>query len=274
MTWSLRLWRPLPLRGPCLPRRSLATTVPRLAGHSKWSTIKHDKAKNDKAKGNERGIVSKEISSAVQMRGPDPKDNPRLVQALANAKRIGLPKNIIEGAIARGQGISLHGKALESMTVEAMLPHSVAAVIECQTDLKARTLQEVRSAVKSGGGVATPTMYLFEKKGRVVFEKRDGLDPDEYMEQALEAGATDIGADDDGRLYVLTEPADTKNVGESLSKVTGLAVEGLEIIWDPNPDTMVELKTDEQVKEIDDLLSAIREEPTVQDIYLNTIQRF
>lgn len=208
------------------------------------------------------------------MKGPDPNENPRLVQALTNAKRSGLPKHLIDAAIARGQGISPHGKALEAMTVEAMLPHSVAAVIECQTDLKSRTLQEVRSAIKKGGGVATPTMYLFEKRGRVVFEKRDGLDPDEYMEQALEAGATDLGVDDDGRFYVFTEPAGTKNVGESLSNLTGLAIEALEITWEPNPDTLVELKTDEQIKEIEDVLNAIREEPTVQDIYLNTTQRF
>ncbi|KAI9036682.1 post-initiation translation factor DPC29 [Aspergillus affinis] len=274
MLRSLRPWHTRPFQGLCQPCRSLTTSVPRLSGHNKWSTIKHDKAKNDKAKGRERGLVSKEISSATQRSGPNPKDNARLVQALANAKRIGLPKHIIDTAIARGQGISLSGKALEAMTCEAMLPHSVAVVIECQTDLKTRTLQDVRHAIKTRGGTSTPTTFLFEKKGRIIFEKKDGLDPDDYMEQAIEAGATDIGADEEGRLYVLTEPAGTKSVGESLSKLTGLAVDVSEIIWDPNPDTLVELKTEEQIKETEDTIAFIREVPAVQDIYLNTTQRF
>ncbi|THC98167.1 hypothetical protein EYZ11_002323 [Aspergillus tanneri] len=255
--------------------RNLSSSSVQLAGHNRWSTIRHDKAKNDKAKGRERQIIGKEISSATQLLGPDPKFNPRLTLALSNAKRAGMPKTVIEAAIARGQGISVSGEALEQITIEAILPHSVAAVIECQTDQKARVLQDVRYAIKDNGGTVTPTTYLFEKKGRIIFEtKDDGLNPDDYIDQAIEAGATDITADDDGRLLVFTESTETKNVGESLSKMTGLAIESVEIIWDPNPDTLVELKDDEHVKEIEDIVTILREESSIQDIYLNTTRRF
>ncbi|GFF78015.1 probable transcriptional regulatory protein PERMA_0079 [Aspergillus lentulus] len=237
-------------------------------------SIKHDKAKNDKAKSRERQTIAKEISSATQMWGADPKFNPRLTLALSNAKRAGIPKTVIEAALARGQGISLTGEALESVTIEAILPHSVAAVIECQTDQKARVLQDLRYAIKDAGGTVTPTTYLFEKKGRIIFEKKDGVNTDDYLDQVIEAGAIDVATDDEGRLVVFTEPTETKSVGEMLTKMTGLAIEELDIIWDPNKDTMVELKEDEQVREIEDILSTLREDSSVQDIYLNTSTQF
>ena len=205
--------------------------------------------------------------------GPDPKFNNRLSVALTSARREGIPKSIIESAIARGQGLSVTGQALEQVTIEAMLPHSVATVIECQTDQKGRVLQDVRYIVKELGGIVTPTTYLFEKKGRIIFEKRDGLSPDDYLDQAIEAGAADIAADEKGRLVAFTEPTETKHVGESLAKMTGLNIEELEIIWEPNKDTLVNVD-EEQAKELEVMLSALREDTSVRDIYLNTATKF
>ncbi|EKV12222.1 hypothetical protein PDIG_45470 [Penicillium digitatum PHI26] len=218
--------------------------------------------------------MGKEIANATQMWGPDTKYNPRLALALSNAKRASVPKTIIEAAIARGQGLSMSGQALESVTIEAMLPGSVAAVVECQTDQKARVLQDVRYMIKDNGGIVTPTTFLFERKGRVVMEKKDDANVDDYLDQAIEAGAADITTDDKGRLVILTDPSETKTVGETFAKLSGLSVEELEIFWDPNKDSMVEVKDEEQVKDLEDLLSALREDPSVQDIYLNSIEKY
>ena len=166
------------------------------------------------------------------------------------------------------------GQALESLTIEAMLPGSVAAVVECQTDQKGRVLQDVRHFIKNGGGTVTPTTFLFEKKGRVVLEKKEGLNPDDYLDQAIEAGATDIIQDDKGRLVIFTDPSETKSVGETFSKLSGLTIEELEIFWDPNQDTLVEVQDEEQLKNLEDLLGNLRDEPSVQDIYLNATEKF
>lgn len=277
----------------CDKCRGLTTTSFLSSGHNKWSTIKHDKAKNDKAKSKERQMVSKEISSATQCTcndkwllwctmltssldlvcGPDPKFNPRLTLALSNAKRASIPKTVIEAAIARGQGLSVTGQALESLTIEAMLPGSVAAVVECQTDQKARVLQDVRYLIKNGGGTVSPTTFLFEKKGRVVLEKKEGLNADDYLDQAIEAGAVDLTMDDKGRLVVFTDPSETKAVGEAFAKLSGLTIEELEIFWDPNKDTLVEVQDESTAKVLEDLLTALREDPSVQDIYLNTAEK-
>ncbi|KAF3399982.1 putative transcriptional regulatory protein [Penicillium rolfsii] len=254
--------------------RSISSSTPLLSGHSKWSTIKHDKAKNDKAKSKERQMMSKEIASATQLWGADPKYNPRLTLALSNAKRASIPKNIIEAAIARGQGLSLTGQALESVTIEAMLPGGVAAVVECQTDQKARVLQDIRYIIKNGGGTVTPTTFLFEKKGRVVLERKDDANVDDFLEPAIEAGAMDIHADDKGRLVLLTDPSETKSVGEAFVKLSGLVIEELEMFWDPNPESLVDVQDKEQVKDLEDVLSSLRDDPSVQDIYLNATEKF
>lgn len=161
------------------------------------------------------------------------------------------------------------GQALEAVTIEAMLPGGVAAVVECQTDQKARVLQDIRYLIKNGGGTVTPTTFLFEKKGRVVMEKKDDINADDFLDPAIEAGAMDINTDEDGRLVLLTDPSETKRVGEAFTKMTGLTIEELEIFWDPNQETLVELP-EEHVKAIEDVLSSLRDDPSVQDIYLNS----
>ena len=206
--------------------------------------------------------------------GPDPKFNPRLTLALSNAKRAEIPKGVIEAAIARGQGISVTGQALEQVTIEAMLPPSVAAVVECQTDQKARTLQDVRRAMKDVDGVITPTTYLCKKKGRILFEPENGLNADDYLDQAIDAGAADVSTDEDGHLVIFTEPTATKRAAEEFSKLTGLTVQELEIIWDPNKGTLVDVKDDEQVKGLENALNFLREDSSVREIYLNTVKKF
>lgn len=167
----------------------------------------------------------------------------------------------------------MNGQALEPLTIEAMLPGSLAAVIECQTDQKARALQDIRHAIKKYGGTVTPTAFLFEKKGRVVMEKKEGLNADDFLDHAIEAGAADIVTDEEGRLVIFTDPSETKKVGEAFAKSAGLTIEELGIFWDPNQDTLVEIQDEEQAKAVDSLLGALREESSVQDIYLNTLEK-
>lgn len=206
--------------------------------------------------------------------GPDPKSNPRLNLAISKAKQAQVPKALIETAIARGQGISTSGQALESMVIEALLPGSVAAVIECLGENKARILQDVRHIIKDYGGSVTPTTYLFDKKGRVVFERKENLNPDDYLDAAIEAGATDVDTDGEGRLVVFTEPTETKAVGEAFSKATGLAIERAAIIWDPKKETMVTVKNEEDIQALEELLSELRDDASVRDVYLNSTEKF
>lgn len=180
-----------------------------------------------------------------------------------------MAKSTIEAAIARGQGISTSGAPLESVTIEAMLPSSVAVVIECQTDQKGRTLQDVRSIIRKAGGVITPTSYLFTKKGKVVLEKKENLVMDDYLESAIDAGAADVDMDNEGRPIIYTEPADTKAVADKISASTGLRIESIDVFWDPNQETLVSVESEEAVIALEQTLDLIRDDPTIQDIYIN-----
>lgn len=182
-----------------------------------------------------------------------------------------MAKATMESAIAKAQGLSTSGAPLEQMTIEAMFPSSVAAVIECLTDQRLRALQDVRILIKKAGGIATPTSYLFEKKGKIVFEGAPGRNADDYLDQAIEAGATDVDTQKDGGLVVFAEQTETKRVADALSKTTELEIESLDIIWAPNKDAMVTIDSEETAEELEEALQSIREDPSVQDIYVNYV---
>ncbi|EOD52538.1 putative duf28 domain-containing protein [Neofusicoccum parvum UCRNP2] len=252
-------------------RRGLATSTRLQSGHSKWATIKHDKAKNDAAKNKQRSIFSHEIILATKLGGPDPNLNARLALAIDRAKKASFPKQGIENAIKRGQGISATGAALEIVTVEAIFPPSIAMVIEIETESKLRSLADTRNWVKKNGGNVTPVAYMFEKKGLVVFKEKEGWGADEMLEPALDAGALDVEVEE-GAILVYTDPAGTKAAAESIAATTGLEIASMDIIWDPNEDTKVAMEGGEKVESISKFFDQLKEVGGVQAVYWNATQ--
>ncbi|OAP61330.1 hypothetical protein AYL99_03531 [Fonsecaea erecta] len=204
---------------------------------------------------------------ASKLGGPDPSMNSRLAHAIAVAKKGQLSKTAIENAIAKGQGKSPSGQALENVTIEAMLPHGVAAMIECQTDNKARTLTDIRYIITKAGGTVTPTAFMFEKKGRVSFEEQEKIGVEDALEDAIEAGALDI-ASEENKLVVETEPGDVIAVAQRLQNKLGIQVEKAEVVYMPNEDSMITLSA-EQEQEVQTILDSLEEDPSLQNLYIN-----
>lgn len=148
-----------------------------------------------------------------------------------------------------------------------MLPYGVAAVIEYQTDQKARVLQEIRSIIKRAGGSVTPTSFMFEKKGRIWFERNSEISVDDVFDEAIEAGAMDI-EEQDGQLVVDTDPKDTTSLAQRLCEKFGLNLEKSEILYDPKEESIVELQ-EEQGAELDAIVISIENDPGLQNIYMN-----
>ncbi|KAF2647447.1 YebC-like protein [Lophiostoma macrostomum CBS 122681] len=249
--------------------RSFSSSPAASSGHSKWSSIKHDKGKKDAATSKARAIMVKDISNAVKLAGADPNMNPRLALAISNAKKSAVPKASIEAAIARGQGLSATGAALESVVLEAILPPAIATVIECQTDNKLRLLADLRLLIKDAGGSVSPIGYMFEKKGRIILRKKEGMGAEEVLEAALEEGALDVVEDDEGRVVLYTEPAQTKTTAETLAKTLDMEIEESEIIWDPNEETKVPLDGNESAKQLNGFLDELQEIGGIQSVYTN-----
>jgi transcriptional/translational regulatory protein YebC/TACO1 len=227
----------------------------------------------------------------VTVGGGDVNSNPRLATIIATAKKgidryhhllvmnlgltkvAGFPKASIEAAIARGQGRSTSGAALESITLEVMMPPKIGVIIEASSDNRNRTTQELRTIVKYHQGTVSPTTYLFQKKGRLSFEKDErNLGVDDVLEEAIEAGAEDVEVDEEGSLVIWTEPNKTTSTTEALAKSLSLKVEDSDIIWDANLDTKARLDSDPVAESLIEFLEAIRENPATQEVYANVEQ--
>ncbi|KAK4580228.1 hypothetical protein LTR86_000431 [Recurvomyces mirabilis] len=256
-----------------LQARTFSTSASLYSGHNRWSKIKHDKAKVDSVKNKQRSIFSAELATASKLFGPNPSLNTRLADLITKAKREGFAKASIEAAIARGQGRSTSGVALESVTLEGILPGNVAVIVECETDNKLRTLAEVRLILKEAGGNATPCAYLFAKRGKIVFEARDGIGVDEVLDAALDAGATDVKEDEEGRVVVLSEPGETKAVGEAVAQSLGLHIVTSSILWDPNGDTKVAVQDEKAAQELGEFVDELQDrETSLQAVSMNVAQ--
>jgi len=253
--------------------RAFSACTVQLSGHNRWSKIKHDKGKADAYKNRQRSVFAQEIATASKLFGPDVNLNPKLADLVTKAKKEGFAKASIEAAIARGQGRSLTGVSLERLTVEGILPNNVAVIVECETDNKLRTLANIKLVIKDNGGTATPSSYLFEKKGRIVFDQKDGVGLDQVMDPALEAGATDVDELEDGCVVVFTAPEETKTVGEAVSNALGTQIKTSDIIWDPNEDTKTVVPSEDAANDLAEFVDIMmEEESTVNAISMNVAQ--
>ena len=189
-----------------------------MAGHSKWSNIKHKKAAVDAKRGKIFTKIIRELVVAAKG-GPNPDDNPRLRGVIDKALAANMKKDTIDKAIARGAG-NTEGDNYEEITYEGYAPGGVAVLVECMTDNRNRTVSAVRHAFsKRGGNLGTDgsVAYLFSRQGQISYAA--GVDEDALMDAALEAGAEDIESSDDGSMVVLTPWEDFTDVKQSLVDV-------------------------------------------------------
>jgi len=252
--------------------RSFATTSAAHSGHNRWSKIRHGKGAADAKKTALRSTFAKSLTLYSKLYGADVNNNPQLATAVAAAKKAGVPKATIETAIARGQGRSTEGATLESLTFEVMMPPSVALILDIETDNRQRVLQDLNCLVRRCKGTPTPTKFFFSRVGRVVFGASEGAGMDEIMDDAIEAGAEDLEAGEDGTVVVWTQPNQTNQVAQAIRGKFNLEVLSADIIWSPNRDAKSKVGSSGEVQRLVELLARLREHQDVQAIYSNVAQ--
>ena len=207
----------------------------------------------------------REITVAARTGGGDPDSNPRLRLAIDKAKGQSMPKDNIERAVKRGSG-ELDGADYEVILYEGYGPGGAAVMVDCLTDNRNRTVADVRHAfAKFGGnlGADGSVAYLFNKVG--LLSLPTGVDEDEVMESAIEAGAEDVVVNDDGSIDVLTEPDDFAQVRMALEAV-GNQFEIAEITMRASVSaTLGEKEASSMMK----LLEMLEELDDVQQVYSN-----
>ena len=204
-----------------------------MAGHSKWKQIKHYKAATDAKRGKMFTKLIKEVTVAARMGGGDVNGNPRLRMAVAACRAANMPGDNVTRAIKKGTG-ELEGVTYEEVTYEGYGPGGVAILVHTLTDNRVRTVAEIRNMLtKHGGnmGAAGSVGYIFTKRGLIAIERK-GIDEDQVMETALEAGAEDVREAGD-LLEVLTAPETFDDVREALAKAN-VATASAEITMIPS----------------------------------------
>ena len=187
-----------------------------MAGHSKWSNIKHRKAGQDAKRAKVFTKIIRELTVAARDGGGNIDDNPGLRTVVDKAKAAQMPKDTMERAIARGAG-GQDGAELTPLTYEGYGPGGVAVLVETMTDNRNRTVAEVRHAFsRAGGNLGTDgsVSYLFDKKGQIHFAP--GVSEDDVMEVAIDSGAEDVVTDEDGGIEVVTSPEEYLAVKDAL----------------------------------------------------------
>jgi transcriptional/translational regulatory protein YebC/TACO1 len=151
-----------------------------------------------------------------------------------------------------------------------MMPPSIALIVDLETESKLRALQDMNQLVKKAKGSTGSSKFFFSRLGRVVFEKGEsGLDVDQIMDDAIEAGAEDLENDAYGNIVVWTQPAGTMQVCKTVGAKFGLKILSSDIIWTANEDTKAKLDASEELVNFTELLEALREYPEVQAVYSN-----
>lgn len=236
-----------------------------MAGHSKWSNIKHRKAGQDAKRAKVFTKLIRELTVAARDGGGNVEDNPALRTVVDKAKAAQMPKDTMERAISRGAG-GQDGADLMPLTYEGYAPGGVAIMVETMTDNRNRTVSEVRHAfTRAGGNLGTDgsVAYLFDKKGQIQFEP--GVSEDDVMEIAIESGAEDVVAGEDGGVEVVTAPQDFLQVKDALAE-RGLEPAQAEIAMVPQTVVDLDVETGEKVLR---LLEALEDLDDTTSVYTN-----
>lgn len=236
-----------------------------MSGHSKWSTIKHKKAKVDSARAVVFQKYSRELIVSARLGGPDPAGNFRLRTAIEKAKAAGLPNDNIKRAIEKGAGAGAADN-YEELTYEGYAAGGVAVFVEAMTDNRNRTAGDIRSYFTKYNGSLGATGcvgWMFDPKGVILYD--EDTDFDKLFEAAINLDAEDV-TEEDGQYKVITSVENFQAV------VEGLEAEGLKCVsaeLTRIPQNTVEVTDEKVADQILKLLDKLEEHDDVQNVYAN-----
>jgi YebC/PmpR family DNA-binding regulatory protein len=210
-----------------------------MSGHSKWSSIKHQKGVTDARRGQLFTKLTREIIIAVREGGINPEANFRLRLAIQRARDNNMPLDNIERAIKRGSG-ETEGTTLVEMVLEGYGASGTAILVRALTDNRNRTLQDVRNIFSRHGGSLGESgcvAWLFDSRGLITVETKE-LDADELALQAIDSGAEDVKVENK-YIEIYTKPDELEMV-RALLEQNNLPIASAELSMVPK--TMVELE--------------------------------
>jgi YebC/PmpR family DNA-binding regulatory protein len=237
-----------------------------MSGHSKWSTIKHKKAKLDNKRAKVFTKIGKEIMVAVKLSGSDPDNNSRLKLALQKARISNMPSDNIKKLIQKAAGDN-NNTNYEELVYEGYGVGGAAVIVDVMTDNRNRTAGEIRHIFdKCGGnmGESGCVSWMFDSRGLISYNI-DKVDEDEITMIAIENGAVDVEVED-GMINIYTEIKDFDNIRSTLEE-TYQEAEEAELTKIPRDN--IEILDIEQAKLLVKMMDLLEDNDDVQDTYSN-----
>ncbi|MDO5295868.1 MAG: YebC/PmpR family DNA-binding transcriptional regulator [bacterium] len=236
-----------------------------MSGHSKWHNIRLKKGKVDAQRGKIFTKMSKDIYMAVRKGGPEPETNFLLKVAIQRARAVNMPADNIKRVIEKASGGG-EAENYDEITYEGYGTHGVAIIVEAATNNRNRTAADVRSIFsKLGGnlGESGCVGWMFDRRG-VLQVPAEGVDEEELMMAALEAGAVDVT--NEGECFeVLTEPKDLHKVKDGV-EAAGYKVD--DVNFSQIPKNTVALNVD-QAASVMRIIENLEDLDDVQNVYSN-----
>jgi YebC/PmpR family DNA-binding regulatory protein len=227
---------------------------------AQWKARHKEIAAN--AKGRIFGKLSKEIMVAARS-GADPDMNPRLRLVVEQAKKASMPRETLERAIKKGAGLLDEGTSLERLTYEGFAPHRVPVIVECLTDNINRTLSNIRVLFRKGQlGASGSVSWDFNYQG-LIEAMPNSKEADAEL-AAIEAGAQDFEAAENGATLFLTDATDLDAVCRALPAY-GFTVQSAQLGYRPKNTVVL---NDAEREEVEAFLEAIDADDDVQNVYV------
>jgi len=235
-----------------------------MSGHSKWASIKHQKAATD----SKRGKIFSKFAGSIALAakdGGDPNTNTKLRLLVDKAKSLGMPKDNIERAIKRGSGAGGEGAIFEEIIIEAYGPQGSGILIQAATDNKNRTLPEIKKILQINGAKIAQSgsvKYMFKEIGNIVVKKN--LWNDDLALMAIESGALDIIEDDDD-IIIKTNSQDLNKIKMILEK--SVDIDDYYLDWES--DQKIQIEDAQEKEKIEKLFNELNDNDDVIEVYSN-----
>ncbi len=250
-----------------------------MSGHSKWSTIKRKKEATDARKGQLFTKVARELTVAAKQGGAEIESNFRLRLAIQKARAVNMPADNIKRAIDKAVSDGAGASNFDEIVYEGYGAGGAAMLIEALTDNRNRTVSEVRSVLARAGGrlgESGSVAWMFDERGLLVVEPKQGQSADDVLLAAIDAGAEDVSEVEDGAVEVYTELPLLKAVEEALSS-NGFNVTSAEKTYIPKttvepeePETQSILRLIDRLEDLDDVQGVYSNLQVGEDVAVNS----
>ena len=237
-----------------------------MSGHSKWSTIKRAKAKNDTANAKVFTKILRELAVAVKEGGPDPSSNTKLRNVILKARSNNMPNDNVQRTIKKASG-ELGSINYSEITYEGYGPAGSALIVEALTDNKNRTAGDVRHLFDKFGGSLGQTgsvSYMFSRVGEIIVLKGMGISDDDMMMHALESGADDVEIGDS--YYRIITSVESFEGVKSYLEEHNISIEDASVVYMPS--NYLDLPQ-EKINSFVKLVEQLEDNDDVQNVYHN-----